>query len=260
MSEPIEEEILAEAYFVMDKEMLRLNVVSGKENTDPTSTSSTEPKVMVPDNDHGLSDLVQEGSSAAAIGKIKTLKDYLEGKPKKSPRGVDLELIKASPREEDLTRIKFARFVFDGVKTSVVSRTVKHIEGSEKLSEVKTILNSAIESEQSKDEGRKQSPEIEDISEIPTSIDAIADINESFAPLGSQAERGILPSAALPASSRRPNSGDSSGGSSADIERLRKLSKLCIEQVGLHAVGQEYTRALKTVCKTLDVALRAGIG
>lgn len=60
--------------------------------------------------------------------KIRTLRDYVEQRPKESPRGIDLEQIRASPRSEDLTKIKFARFVFNGVSTTVVSRSTKHMD------------------------------------------------------------------------------------------------------------------------------------
>ena len=230
-----EDEILAEAYYTVDNEMLRKDFESGKENADPTSKFQSDAKASSFEPDSVSSDLVQEGTCSTENGKIKTLRDYIEGKPKKSPRGVDLELIKASPREEDLSKIKFARFVFDGVKTSVVSKAVKHIEKSEKDS-AKQI----------------------DTVDPPIAIDD-SQISEKA---GSESREVLLfgtenqPGAH---SSANPDDG-AGGGGSADIERFRKLSNICIEQVGLQAVGQEYTRALKTVCKTIDIALRAGIG
>ncbi len=108
-----ENAIFAEASFAVDKEQLRLDSIqSTKENTDPSLQTMNEDDACSQvlhkeiksghESDCSLSDLVQEGSNSTAVGKIRTLKDYMEGKPKKSSRGVDLELIKASPREEDL--------------------------------------------------------------------------------------------------------------------------------------------------------------
>jgi len=41
---------------------------------------------------------------------------------------VDLEAVRKEPKEEDLTKISFARFVFDGVNTNVLSQESKSVE------------------------------------------------------------------------------------------------------------------------------------
>ena len=52
---------------------------------------------------------------------------YAGWQMRNSPR-VDLEAVRKEPKEEDLTKISFARFVFDGVNTNVLSQESKSVE------------------------------------------------------------------------------------------------------------------------------------
>jgi hypothetical protein len=95
-----EKEIPAETYIEMNKEMSRVQIESVKENT----TNRSDEVATVSKLDPVLSQQIQEESSSAIIGRMKTLKNYIEGKPRKSPRDVDLELIKLHHQSKSTRR------------------------------------------------------------------------------------------------------------------------------------------------------------
>ena len=193
--------------------------------------------------------------SASKSGKILTLRDYVDAsKPKKSPRGVDLELIKATPREEDLTKIKFARFVFDGVKTSVLSRTVKHLDSADPNGVVTLEAPEVLVPMGQKWDGEAAVARASSDSAHPSGGGGAARKGSGWhGPSGLEGggtggikEAGDM----LSSHSGGGSNGVRAGAQEAvtgfnmtieeDIDRLKKLSGRCIEQIGLQ-VGRVLT-------------------
>ena len=167
-----------------------------------------------------------------AVGGTKMLREFADGRAGRSLRGADrgqaLPVTRASPRGgEDLTKINFARFHFNGVNTRQLgsSTTASPDESA-----------SAPHSEDPGTPAKAQAAEEAELSR--KTQNALATV----AAAGAQAPGAVAADA-----------GGSDGAANAPA--LEELSQECVSHVGVGAVGQEFTGMLKGLGKRLDLAL-----
>ena len=167
-----------------------------------------------------------------AVGGTKMLREFADGRAGRSLRGADRgqapPVTRASPRGgEDLTKINFARFHFNGVNTRQLG------------------LSTTASPDESASASHSEDPG------TPAKVQAAGE-----AELSRRTQNALATVAAAGAQALGAGAADAGGSAgAANAPALEELSRECVSHVGVGAVGQEFTGMLKGLGKRLDLAL-----